>query len=200
MTRPGRHARQISRTYDPDPEHGEHVALLSLQLFDQTRALHGLGDRERVWAEYGGLLHNVGLWVEDRAHHKHSRDILLREGIEGLTAEEVNVVAQIARYHRKAFPKPSHKGYGDLSREMQDAVDRIASLVRIADGLDRGQVGRVQEVAVGIRPKTVTLTARGRVGPESAEVIYGQRKADLFEHVFGRRVRVVSAGSGPGGR
>ena len=107
-------------------EHAQQVARLALSIFDQTRSVHGLADREREWLEYGALLHDVGVHISYERHHRHSYYLIKNGDLRGFDPQEIEVIALLARYHRQATPKKSHEGYGDLPgalrRTVRDAV------------------------------------------------------------------------------
>ena len=104
------------------PEHAQQVARLALAIFDQTRSVHGLGDRERDWLEYGALLHDVGVHISYERHHRHSYYLIKNGDLRGFDPQEIEIIALLARYHRQATPKKSHEGYGDL--QGVEAADR----------------------------------------------------------------------------
>ena len=87
---------------------------LALAIFDQTRSVHGLGDRERDWLEFGALLHDVGVHISYERHHRHSYYLIKNGDLRGFDPQEIEMIALIARYHRQGTPKKSHNGYGDL--------------------------------------------------------------------------------------
>src|SRR5688500_10561365 len=118
-------------------EHAQQVARLALAVFDQTRAVHGLGEKERNWLEFGALLHDVGVHISYERHHRHSYYLIKNGDLRGFDPEEIEVIALVARYHRQATPKKSHDGYGDLSGSRRRAVKTLAAIVRLAEGLDR---------------------------------------------------------------
>jgi exopolyphosphatase / guanosine-5'-triphosphate,3'-diphosphate pyrophosphatase len=90
------------------PDHAQQVARLALNIFDQTRSVHGLGDREREWLEYGAMLHDVGVHISYERHHRHSYYLIKNGDLRGFDPRETEVMALIARYHRQATPKKSH--------------------------------------------------------------------------------------------
>ena len=110
---------------------------LALSLFDQTRSVHGLTDREREWLEYGALLHDIGVHISYERHHRHSYYLIKNGDLRGFDPQETEVIALIARYHRQATPKKSHDGFGDLPRPLRKTVRALAAMVRLAEGLDR---------------------------------------------------------------
>jgi exopolyphosphatase/guanosine-5'-triphosphate,3'-diphosphate pyrophosphatase len=98
------------------PEHSQQVARLAVGLFDHTRAIHGLTDREREWLEYAAILHDLGVHISYEGHHKHSYYLIKNGDLRGFEPDEIETIALVARYHRQATPKRRHDGFGDLRR------------------------------------------------------------------------------------
>jgi exopolyphosphatase/guanosine-5'-triphosphate,3'-diphosphate pyrophosphatase len=118
-------------------DHAQQVARLALSIFDQTRSVHGLGDREREWLEYAALLHDVGVHISYDRHHRHSYYLIKNGDLRGFDPQEIEVIALVARYHRQATPKKSHDGFGDLGGTLRATVRVLSAIVRLAEGLDR---------------------------------------------------------------
>ena len=167
--------------------HSLHVASLALRLFDQTKRVHGLGQQERCWLEYAAVLHDIGYLINPRQHHKHAYYLIKHSDLGGLTADEIEVVANIARYHRRAIPALKHDGFGSLAPRLKRVVKILAALLRIADGLDRTHFSAVQVVNVKIG-KTIRIDATVS-GDAEMELWAAKNRADLLEHVFRRRVQ-----------
>lgn len=175
------------RCHSPE-RHPLHVAKLALALFDQTRALHGLGEREREWLEYAALLHDIGYLINVRRHHKHTYYLIKQSDLHALAAEEIEIIANVARYHRRAVPREGHEGFRDLGRPQRRTVEVLSALLRIADGLDRTHFGLVQGVTVNVgQPVRIEVQ---RVGDCELELWAAQGRSDLFERVFKRRVEL----------
>jgi exopolyphosphatase / guanosine-5'-triphosphate,3'-diphosphate pyrophosphatase len=119
-----------------------------MRLFDQTAKRHGCGAREREWLEFGALLHDVGVHISYRSHHKHSHYLIRHGDLRGFDPEEVEIIALIARYHRQATPKKFHEGYGDLSPAERRTVRLLSAFVRLAEGLDRSHAQLVSQLTV----------------------------------------------------
>ena len=138
---------KTAQKYQVNLDHGERVAAFALSLFDQTkRILHDWGpeERELLWA--AGILHNCGLYISHSAHHKHSYYLIRNAELLGYTDAEIEVIANLARYHRKSSPKKKHDHYQNLSKRNRQIVEQMNPLLRFAVALDRRQIGAVAQV------------------------------------------------------
>jgi exopolyphosphatase/guanosine-5'-triphosphate,3'-diphosphate pyrophosphatase len=169
-------------------DHAEQVALLSLSLFDQTRELHKLGEEERALLHAAAMLHDVGSFVSYNRHHKHTYYLLYHADLPGFTDRERELIATIARYHRRSTPKDRHEEFQRLTPEERIVVRRLAALLRVADGLDRGHRRHVRSVKVKQRGKRMEIDVTAEPGSE-LEVWSARQKADLLEEVHGGEIR-----------
>ncbi|CAN5471969.1 Ppx/GppA phosphatase family protein [soil metagenome] len=179
---------------DEDPGHSEHVAALALELFDATAEHHGLGAEARALLEAGALLANVGLVISHGQHHKHSYYLIRNsDRLVGFTDQEIEVVAQIARYHRKSAPKATHPDWASLPAEEQEVVRVAAAVLRVAIGLDRSHARLVIGVGVEADDDGFSVVARPAAADVDAslEVYASQERSGLLADVLGRPVRVV---------
>jgi exopolyphosphatase/guanosine-5'-triphosphate,3'-diphosphate pyrophosphatase len=170
-------------------EHAEQVAQLSLSLFDQTRELHRLGEEERSILHAAAMLHDVGSFVSYNRHHKHSYYLLYHADLPGFTDRERELIATIARYHRRSAPKDRHLEFQRLTPEERVVVRRLAALLRVADGLDRGHRRHVRAVRVKRRGRSLQIDVSAEQGSE-LEVWSARQKADLLEEICGGEVRI----------
>ncbi len=177
---------QVAKRFRYEKTHSHQVARIALRLFDQLKDLHQLGPQEREYLEAAALLHEIGLFVSHAQHHRHSYYLIRNAEILGFTDPELEMIANIARYHRKSQPKPRHDTFARLSPHQQGVVRALASLLRIADGLDRTHSSAVRDVRVRRSDGSVTFQLR-RTGRSSLELeIWGaMRKRDLFESTYG---------------
>ena len=178
-----------------DWPHARHVVYLSTQLFDATRPLHHLDERALILLQRAALLHNTGMMIEARRHHKHSFRLIKETQLPDLSDKERHEVACIARYHRRALPSKDHDEFATLSRLARKRVSLLASLLRIADALDYSHDGRVQRLAAdpslcNEQVWTVDLWVRPLADLDE-ELAHAHEKADLFEKVFDRKLRLV---------
>ncbi|MBM4040495.1 MAG: Ppx/GppA family phosphatase [Planctomycetes bacterium] len=181
-------ARTIGEKYRYDARHAEHVAGLAVRFFDALQAEHGLTPRHRLLLRVAATLHEIGGFVSNRAHHKHSYYLIANSEVFGLRREEVQVAAHVARYHRRATPKPTHLEYLTLPREDRIAVAKLAGILRVADALDRGHAQQVSDVHIERRPGELALFVRG-VSDLTLERRAIDEKGDLFEETYGLKVR-----------
>jgi exopolyphosphatase / guanosine-5'-triphosphate,3'-diphosphate pyrophosphatase len=181
---------EFARNHGWDEPHSRQVTKLALSLFDQTTELHGLGPTERELLEVAGLLHDVGYAVAQSAHHKHSLYVIRHADLDGFRPDELALIANVARYHRKALPSERHPDYQSLSEGERELVRRLASLLRLADGLDADHFQVVREVEVKLDGDVARLELRALDVPDLA-MWAAERNGDLFEQEFGRRVELV---------
>ncbi len=176
--------RAFGRRVGYREEHAEQVMRLSLSLFDQTKAIHRLGDEERGLLQAAALLHDVGTFISYNRHHKHSYYLLYHADIPGFTDRERELIATIARYHRRSPPKDRHEAFALLAPEERIVVRRLAALLRVADGLDRGHRRHVRSVTVSRRSGRLIIDVDADAGAE-LEVWSAQQKSDLLQDVSG---------------
>ena len=172
------------------------MARLALDLFDATAGRHGLGDDARETLEAAALLCNVGLFLSHAQHHKHSYYVIRgTDRLAGFTDHEVERIALVARYHRKSEPKPKHPEFAALDEADQHLVRCLASLLRVAIGLDRNHGARVAAVSVADEGERLVLTVTAVPGEDIGLELYaaGSRK-DLLEGVLGVPIEIVEAG------
>ena len=181
----------FARRHTWDEAHARQVTTLALSLFDQTSALHGLGQAERGLLEVAGLLHDVGYAISQSDHHKHSLYLIRNADLDGFSARERDLVANIARYHRKALPADRHAEYMALDDDDRTLVRRLAALLRLADGLDADHFQVVEAATVVDRGDHLRLELRARDVPDLA-MWAAERNGDLFELEFGRHVEPVA--------
>jgi exopolyphosphatase / guanosine-5'-triphosphate,3'-diphosphate pyrophosphatase len=177
---------RLLRRSNSEVLHAAHVARLALEIFDQTHALHQLTDTEREWLQYGSLLHDVGCSVGFTKHQRHSYYLITHGSLTGFSSEEVELLGSLARYHKGGFPKERHENWQRLNPYLRAVVEKLAAILRVADGLDRSHTQAITSVSCRVRSRKVEFEASARADCE-AELAAARRKADLFERVFDRR-------------
>jgi exopolyphosphatase/guanosine-5'-triphosphate,3'-diphosphate pyrophosphatase len=175
-----------------DDEHGRHVARLAVDLFEGTRRLHGLGDEARSLLEYAALLHDIGHHISYPGHHKHTYYLIKNGGLRGFHPVEIEVLANVARYHRRGHPRRKHAGFGALSGQARRTVRTLAALLRVADALDRSHRQAIRTLTVAERGGALRI--RGEATGDCELELWGVlRRTPLLEEALGLPVRVEVA-------
>ena len=186
---------ELAGRYGYRAAHAQQVARLALLLFDQTRRLHGLTDREREWLEYAALLHDVGAYISYERHHKHSHYLIRNGGLRGFDPAEIEIVALVARYHRRKTPSASDEGFRELPRPHRHAVRVLGAILRLAETLDRSHAQLVTRLTFDDRSAEATLRLETAAHGE-LEIWAATRECAPFEAVIGKPLRVeLSSGA-----
>jgi exopolyphosphatase/guanosine-5'-triphosphate,3'-diphosphate pyrophosphatase len=175
------------------PEHSQHVARLSIGLFDQTRAIHGLTDRERELLEYAAILHDIGVHISYEGHHKHSYYLVKNGDLRGFEPDEIEAIALVARYHRQATPKRKHDGFVSLRRRTRRTVRTLAAILRLAESLDRSHAQTITGLELHDRGDDDLLQLR-TTGDAELELWAAARHAAPFERLTGKPLRIEVSG------
>ena len=184
----------LALRHEEDIEHASHVASLSLQLFDGLRVagladVLGADDRELLWA--GCMLHDIGTTIDYDDHHKHSRYLILNGGLPGYSPRELELIALIARYHRKGEPDASE--LGPLARKKDDQrLTLMSAIIRLAEQFERSRDQAIEGVRVESNGNGAVTLATEAAGDGAPVAIWSARRnADLLERVIGRKVEVT---------
>ena len=168
------------------------MAKLALRIFDQTRMLHALPDEAREVLEHAALLHETGMQVSDRGYHKHTYYLIRHAQLRGFTEEQVILVANVARYHRKSPPEDGHPNLEELTPAQRGDVEKLAAILRIAEALDRSHKQSVRDVAVRFNGN-VRFSVRTR-SDAAVEVAAASKRAKYFASLFEAKVRIEVSG------
>ena len=183
-------AANLGRKYHYDEAHNRYVANLCLFLFDALNHEHGMNRRERMMLEVAALLHDIGMFIRGESHHKHGQYIVINSEIFGLRRDELDIIANVIRYHRSTPPSQEDIDYIALQREDRNLVLKMASILRVADALDRGHTQQIHLLQVERKSETLVLHTEGN-RDLSLELIGLEEKADLFQDVFGYKVLLL---------
>jgi len=180
-------AAALAEKYRWDAAHSKKVAHLATRLFDDLKTEHGLGDRERLLLEVAALLHDIGNYVNLRGHHKHTWYLLSVSDIFGLSGDDMAMVANVARYHRRALPQKSHLPYMALDREARVVVNKLSAILRLANALDADHLQKVKDVRVLSEEGEWVLEVEG-AGDLTMERLASLARGDFLTEVFGRKL------------
>jgi len=180
----------LARRCGSDAAHSQQVARPRPQLVRPDRTLHELGDDDREMLEYAALLHDIGQHVSRKGHHRHAAYLVEYAQLRGFSPDEIEFLATLVRHHRRGEPKTSEPRFAALDKDRRDRVRKLAAVLRLADGLDRGRRGTVEQVDVQIGTDLVVLRLHAR---EDAELeLWGvRRRRELFEKIFQRELEAT---------
>ncbi|MBB4639646.1 Ppx/GppA phosphatase family protein [Longimicrobium terrae] len=183
-------ALALGKRYLFDENHASHVARLAGSLFDQLQKVHRLDGADRRILMAASVLHDIGIFIGHKKHHKHSLYIIGQSEIPEFTPREIDIMANVARYHRKGTPAVHHENFTHLASDDRERVVKLASLLRVADALDREHLQAVRSVKASTSKTKLTLELEGE-GDLLLERWALRRKAGLFTETFGLEVEVA---------
>ena len=169
--------------------HSKHVSIFALQLFDEFKEELKLKESDRDLLEYAALMHDIGYYISYRKHHKHALYLIRYSDLLGFKENEINIMANVARYHRKSTPRKRHKRYRKLSKSNRKRVKKLSAILRIADGLDRSHYQNVQQLEIENKSDAINLLIMTQADPE-LEIWGTLRKAELLEKITKKKIRV----------
>ena len=183
-------AEALGERFGYEAAHGKQVAMLAQQLFDQLKSLHGMKPHDRTLLAAAAILHDIGYAISAESHHKHSLYLILNSELTGFTDLERQIIANVARYHRRAFPKAQHEYFSTLPMEDQGKVWMLGGILRLADAMDRSHESRVKNFKATLRVDRVRLELKSarRCDHERWAI---EHKKDMFEEAFGVTVELV---------
>jgi len=180
-------AQELAKKYKTDHRHAEHVAMFAQQIFRELRHLHNLEPKHELLLRVAAILHEVGMFVNAREHHKHSMYLILNTELFGISTEDRIIVALLARYHRRYNPESNHPHFSELSREERMVVFKLAAILRIADCLDRSHSQRIKTIHLRPKGDRLSILTPG-VEDTTIEQLAIHSKCDLFREIFGFEV------------
>ena len=180
-------ARAVATKYHVDLNHANHVCELAVRLYDELKKQQWLNIEYRILLQAAAILHEIGIFISSRAHHKHSYYIIANAEIFGFTPKEIKMVAHIARYHRRSKPKSSHVEYAMCTREEKMIINKLAAILRVADALDVNRTQHIKDFTCRIENDELIITPSGS-GDLTLEKRSLAMKGDLFEDIYGLKV------------
>lgn len=182
---------EFARSCQVDESHSLHVSHLALSIFEALALPFNMDNNDKRLLEAAAILHDTGYFISYTSHHKHSYHLVRHADLFGFSPREHELIAQVARYHRKSLPKRKHETFNTLREKDRMLVSKLAGILRMADGLDRRRAGAIRNLSCTFSGTTFQIT------PESSEdisveIFGGNTKKDLFEKAFGAQVVFAS--------
>ena len=176
--------RFLGEKFHVDHLHSYQVERLSLSIFDQTHRLHGLEERERLYLQVAAILHDIGKYINLNQHDLHSYGIIQNQDLMGFSTRELNLMANVARYHSKQNPQPSHRNYNEMDESDRNTISKLAAILRLADALDISHQQKVDQVQASVSGRELHLKVESRGDILLEEWNFGNRTG-FFEEVMG---------------
>ncbi|HEX9077968.1 MAG TPA: HD domain-containing protein, partial [Desulfuromonadaceae bacterium] len=183
---------EFARSCHHDEAHSRQVAGLALEIFAALAVPFDFSEKEGQMLEAAALVHDVGYFISYSGHHKHTYHLVRHADLFGFSPREREIIAHVARYHRKSLPKKRHESFARLSSQDRLLVKRLGGILRLADGLDRRRNGVVSGLDCALSKSAFTVRVKGE-GDISVELFGGKVKGDLFEAAFGKRLLLLPA-------
>lgn len=174
-----------------DKKHADQVLKLSNKIFDFIKLKFEFTDDDREYLEAAALLHDIGYYISHTDHHKHSYYLIRNSDMLGFNDKEIEIIANIARYHRKSHPKIKHENFNKLDPQSKVLVSRLSGVLRIADALDRSHKSVVNDLEISIKDKVLEINLKSCNGDPSLEIWGANIRKGLFEESFGYHVNIT---------
>ncbi len=181
-------AKFLGEKFCYDGKHAVAVSRYCLEIFDAMKSVHGLGRRDRLLLDVAATLHDAGQFLNNRQHHKHSHYLIRNSQIPGLSSNEMEIVAVVARYHRRGLPKTSHPEYIQLDSAERVKVLKLAAILRVADALDRSHNGKFGSLNLRFAEGRMIICPDAMTMDMASETMALRAKSDLFDETYGIKV------------
>lgn len=169
--------------------HSRHVADMALKIFDALSEELQLKADDRELLEYASYLHDIGYYISHSKHHKHALYLIRNADLKGFREEEIEIMAHVARYHRRSTPKKRHAEYWKLKAGVRKRIKKLSAILRVADGLDRSHYQNVKHLQVYSETDQIRMNIRTEGAPY-LEIWGAERKSDLFKEMTGKKLTI----------
>ncbi|MCH2450220.1 MAG: Ppx/GppA family phosphatase [Gracilimonas sp.] len=180
---------ELLRKTDWHENHSRHVANMALTIFDALQDEMVLADGDRELLEYAAYLHDIGYYISHSKHHKHALYIIRHSDLKGFKEHEIEIIANVARYHRRSTPKKRHDEYWKMAPAIRKRIKKLSGILRVADGLDRSHYQNVKELEVYSEEDLIKINIWTE-GEPYLEIWGAERKSELFKEVTGKKLKI----------
>lgn len=184
----------IYKKYCKDKDHAcevrKYCKMIISALKNGTQSYKDITPQQETYLEIAALLHDIGYVTEKKSHHKHSMELILKEKLENYSDEEIKIIANIARYHRGSFPDENkHPRFAELADKDKNIVQLLASVLRLADGLDKPHKNLVLRMRANETADSINLYLK-TIGFKP-NLKMAEKKKDLFEHILQKKINLL---------
>tara|TARA_R100000908_G_scaffold65083_1_gene51684 strand:+ start:12638 stop:14230 length:1593 start_codon:yes stop_codon:yes gene_type:complete len=180
---------ELLRKTDWHENHSRHVANMALTIFDALEDELGLTPNDRELLEYAAYLHDIGYYISHSKHHKHALYIIRHSDLKGFKENEIEIIANVARYHRRSTPKKRHGEYWKMSPAIRKRIKKLSGILRVADGLDRSHYQNVKDLEV-VSEEVYIKISIWTEGEPYLEIWGAERKSELFKEMTGKKLKI----------
>lgn len=183
-------AKNLAKRFQYDEKHAKYVEDLSLKIFDKLKDIHGLGKKEKLILQTAAILHDIGKYINIRNHYIHSYNIIKGSDIIGLNKYEIEVVANLARYHSRILPSLEHEEYRNLKSKNRVLLSKLLAILRLADGLDRSHKQKAQDIVLKLEDNELYIYYRTTEDMLIDEWSFNS-KSKFLQEVFGIKAYLI---------
>lgn len=181
-------AQELLNKFSKNSSHPMEVRRISMMIFDEaSEKVKEMSNKERKYLEAGALLHDIGYYIDSKGHNKHSMKMVIENGLSGFDTREEQIIGCICRYHRGGLPdKKEHEVYNTLEKKDRKMVKRLAGILKVADGLDRGHLNLIKKIHLNYDEENniVEFILTPNTPEFRPDISSAVRKRDLFEIGF----------------
>lgn len=185
--------KYIGEKYNYDEKHASHIQYLSTSIFDQLRNVHKLGEKDRLYLQVASLLHDIGKFVNLDRHHIYTYDIIKAQNIMGFSNRELNIIANIARYHDEESPKRFHESYNKMDYDDQITISKLSAMLKLADALDITHLQKIRNVKISYNKEEIYFKVLTKDDTLLEKWAF-MKNAGFFEEVMGMKALIKQKG------
>lgn len=186
-------ARYVAKRFKYDQPHSHQVEKFSLKLFDTMKAIHGMGERERLLLQLASILHDIGKFLSYENHYSYSSDIILASDLVGVSKEELEMIAQISKYHSSETPSENDIHYFSLSESKKIITAKLVAIIRMADALDRSHKQKIKNIDAIFKKGRLIIEGHSKENTVLEEWSF-RKKSEFFTKVFGICPKLIIKG------
>lgn len=183
---------EFAKSYNVDLKHSNQVRKIALKIFDELRELHSLDSNARELLEYASILHDIGYHISPKQHHKHSYYIIKNSDLVGFSEKEIDLIANIARYHRKALPKEKHKNFKNFDEKEKRLIKILSGILRLSDGLEKTHSALINDIKIiqNGNGNSYTMVLRYLTHPPESEMWAAEKRKKVIEDLFDIKINL----------